>query len=34
MLRALKTVTFLYVPQEDRIAGAIMRDIRTRGRVG
>jgi hypothetical protein len=23
MLRALKTVTFLYVPQEDRIAGAI-----------
>src|SRR5215472_4693633 len=23
MLRALKTITFLYVPQEDRIAGAI-----------
>jgi hypothetical protein len=23
MLRALKTVTFLYVPPEDRIAGAI-----------
>ena len=23
MLRALKTVTFFYVPQEDRIAGAI-----------
>jgi predicted alpha/beta hydrolase len=23
MLRALKTVTFVYVPQEDRIAGAI-----------
>ena len=23
MLRTLKAVTFLYVPQEDRIAGAI-----------
>ena len=23
MLRALKTITFLYVPQEDRIAGTI-----------
>jgi len=34
MLRALKTVTFLYVPQEDRIAGAINPDIRTLGRAG
>jgi hypothetical protein len=34
MLRTLKTITFVYAPQEDRIAAAINAGVRMPGRAG